>query len=82
MDWATRQILRLFGLQLKGEHSLIYTVDELKQMISEFEDGGVLEPPEREMLESERLILASCWWRQVMVPRTEAIAIGGRLLIG
>jgi CBS domain containing-hemolysin-like protein len=74
LDWATRQILRLFGLRLGGEHSLIYTVDELKQMISESEEGGVLEPPEREMLVSvfdfgELLV------RQVMVPRTEVIAI-------
>jgi CBS domain containing-hemolysin-like protein len=74
LDWATKLVLRLFGLQLVGEHSLIYTVDELKQMISESEEGGVLEPPEREMLESvfdfgELLV------RQVTVPRTEVIAI-------
>jgi putative hemolysin len=74
LDWATRLVLRLFGLQLGGEHSLIYTVDELKQMISESEEGGVLEQPEREMLESvfdfgELLV------RQVMIPRTEILAI-------
>jgi CBS domain containing-hemolysin-like protein len=74
LDLATKLVLRLFGLQLVGEHSLIYTVDELKQMISESEEGGVLEPPEREMLESvfdfgELLV------RQVTVPRTEVIAI-------
>ncbi len=74
LDWATKLILRLFGLQVVGGHSLIYTVDELKQIISESEEGGVLEAPEREMLESvfdfgELLV------RQVMVPRTEIIAI-------
>ena len=74
LDWATSLVLRIFGLQLVGGHSLIYTVDELKQMISESEEGGVLEPPEREMLESvfdfgELLV------RQVMIPRTEIIAI-------
>ncbi len=74
LDWATRLVLRIFGLQLVGGHSLIYTVDELKQMISESEEGGVLETPEREMLESvfdfgELLV------RQVMVPRTEVVAI-------
>ena len=74
LDWATRVVLRIFGLQLVGGHSLIYTVDELKQMISESEEGGVLEPPEREMLESvfdfgELLV------RQVLIPRTEIIAI-------
>jgi putative hemolysin len=74
LDWATKLVLRLFGLQVVGEHSLIYTVDELRQIISESEEGGVLEPPEREMLESvfdfgELLV------RQVMVPRTEIVAI-------
>ncbi len=74
LDWATRVILRLFGLELAGSHSLIYTVDELKQIITESEEGGVLEQPEREMLESvfdfgELLV------RQVMVPRTEIVAI-------
>jgi putative hemolysin len=80
LDWATRLILRLFGLQLVGEHSLIYTVDELKLMISESEEGGVLEPPEREMLESvfdfgELLV------RQVMVPRTSIVAIEADMLL-
>jgi putative hemolysin len=80
LDWATRMVLRLFGLQLVGEHSLIYTVDELKQMISESEEGGVLEPPEREMLESvfdfgELLV------RQVMVPRTSIVAIEADTLL-
>ena len=74
LDWATKLVLRLFGLKLVGEHALIYTVDELKQIISESEEGGVLEPPEREMLESvfdfgELLV------RQVLVPRTEVIAV-------
>ena len=74
LDWATKIVLRLFGLQLVGGHSLIYTVDELKQMITESEEGGVLEPPEREMLESvfdfgELLV------RQVTLPRTEVVAI-------
>ncbi len=80
LDWATRLVLRLFGLQLVGEHSLIYTVDELKQMINELEEGGVLETPEREMLESvfdfgELLV------RQVMVPRTSIVALDAETLL-
>ena len=76
LDWATRLILRLFGLEVVGGHSLIYTVDELKQIITESEEGGTLEAPEREMLESvfdfgELLV------RQVMVPRTAVVAIEG-----
>ncbi len=74
LDWTTRLVLRIFGLRLGSENTIFYTVDELKLMISESEEGGVLEPPEREMLESvfdfgELLV------RQVMIPRTEVIAI-------
>jgi putative hemolysin len=74
LDWATKLVLRIFGLQLVGEHALIYTVDELKQMISESEEGGVLETPEREMLESV-FDFGELMVRQVMLPRTEIVAI-------
>ncbi len=74
LDWATRLVLRMFGLQVVGSHSLIYTVDELKQIITESEEGGVLEPPEREMLVSV-FDFGELMVRQVMVPRTEIIAI-------
>lgn len=76
LDSATRLVLRIFGLQLVGGHALIYTVDELKQMISESEEGGVLEPPEREMLESV-FDFGGLLVRQVMIPRTEIVAIEG-----
>jgi putative hemolysin len=52
LDWATQLILRLFGLKVVGEHTLIYSVDELKQMINESEESGVIESPEADMLES------------------------------
>jgi putative hemolysin len=74
LDWATKLILGLFGLQVVGGHSLIYTVDELKQILTESEEGGVLEAPEREMLESV-FDFGDLLVRQVMVPRTEIIAI-------
>jgi CBS domain containing-hemolysin-like protein len=73
LDWATRLVLRIFGLKPVGEHSLIYTVDELKLMIGESEEGGMIEQPEREMLESV-FDFGDLLVRQVMVPRTEIIA--------
>jgi CBS domain containing-hemolysin-like protein len=74
LDWATKLVLHLFGLKLVGEHSLIYTMDELKQIITESEEGGVLETPEREMIESV-FDFGELMVRQVMVPRTEIVAI-------
>ncbi len=81
LDWATRQVLALFGLQVLGAHSLIYTVDEIKQIISESEEGGVLEQPAREMLESV-FDFGELMVRQVMVPRTEVIAIDAAIKLG
>ena len=74
LDWSTRVVLRIFGLRLVGERVMFYSVSELREIISESEEGGVLKPPEREMLESvfdfgELLV------RQVMIPRTEVLAI-------
>ncbi len=74
LDWATQQILRLFGLKLVGGHSLIYTVEEIKQIISESEEGGIIQAPEREMLDAI-FELGELLVRQVMIPRTEVIAV-------
>jgi putative hemolysin len=74
LDWTARLILRFFGLKLVGGHSVIYTVEELKQILSESEEGGLLQPPEREMLDAI-FGLGDLLVRQVMVPRTEIIAV-------
>ncbi len=74
LDWTTRQILGLVGLQMVGEHLSVYTVDEIKQILTDSEEEGVIETPAREMLESifdlNELVV-----RQVMVPRTEIQAV-------
>lgn len=74
LDWATRQILSLVGLRMVGEHALVYTVEELRQILSESEQGGVLQPPEHEMLDAI-FDLGELFVRQVMIPRTEVIAV-------
>jgi putative hemolysin len=73
LDWATRQILKLLGLGIASGHSVMYTIEELKQIVAESEEGGVIETPERKMLHAvfdfgELLV------RQVMIPRTEITA--------
>jgi len=74
LDWATRQILSLIGLRMVGEHLTVYTVEELKQILSESEEVGVIETPEREMLNAI-FDLGELVVRQVMIPRTEMIAV-------
>jgi putative hemolysin len=73
LDWATRHILKILGLGLAEGHSVMYTIEELKQIVAESEEGGVIETPERKMLHAvfdfgELLV------RQVMIPRTEITA--------
>lgn len=75
LDWATRSILRLLGVKSSGGNlSNIYTVAELKQILVESEEVGTIESPQREMLlaifDFFRLNV-----RQVMIPRTEIIAL-------
>ncbi len=74
LDWATRQILQLVGLRIVGEHASLYTIAELKLILSESEEVGVIQPPEREMLDAI-FDLGALVVRQVMVPRTEMIAV-------
>lgn len=74
LDWSTRLVLRIFGVRFVGERTMFYSINELREIISESEEGGVLKPSEHEMLESvfdfgELLV------RQVMIPRTEVLAI-------
>lgn len=74
LDWATRVILNLVGLRMVGEHASMYTLAELKQIISVSEEGGVIQTPEREMLDAI-FDLGALVVRQVMVPRTEVTAV-------
>ncbi len=81
LDWATRGILGLLGVKsIGGSHSIIYTVDEIKQILIESEEGGTIESPEREMLDAifdfNRQLV-----RQVMKPRTEIIALSAEAVL-
>lgn len=75
LDWATRAILRLFGLPDNGNtHSAIISTEELKQMVSGPEVEGAIELQEREMI-SAVIEFSELVVRQISVPRTEIIAV-------
>ena len=57
-----------------GGHSIIYTVDDLKDILVESEQGGTIEYFQREMLDTV-IDFSKLLVRQVMIPRTEIIAI-------
>ncbi len=75
LDWATQSVLRLLGVKSSGgSHSVIYTVDELKEILAESEQVGTIELPQREMLHAV-FDLNQLLVRQVMIPRTEVEAL-------
>ena len=74
LDRVTALILRQWNLQPLGAHSTIYTVDELKLIVEESEQSGVLDTEEREMLYAV-FAFGDLVGRQVMIPRTEMVCI-------
>jgi putative hemolysin len=74
LDWATRMILSMFGLRARDAHSMVYSLDEIKQMVSGPEVESVIEQPERDML-SAVIDFGELVVRQVSIPRTEMAAV-------
>jgi CBS domain containing-hemolysin-like protein len=72
--WLTDRVLHLIGLHWEGEHSLVYTEDELKMLVTASQQSGFLEQSEQEMI--ERVFqFADIMADEVMVPRTEMVAL-------
>jgi putative hemolysin len=74
LNGAGNALLRLINVELASGHQLLHSVEELKMLVDASTEGGVVEAGESEMLHavfdfSEMIV------RQVMVPRTEVIAV-------
>jgi CBS domain containing-hemolysin-like protein len=67
-------LLRLINLSPTSEHQTIHSVEELKLLVDDSQQGGVLEMDEREMLHSV-LDFGDMQANQVMIPRTEMICV-------
>lgn len=74
LDWATRAVLSLTGIQESGSHYHTVSVREFKEMVSGPEMAGIIQQPEREML-SAVIDFGELVVRQISIPRTEIIAI-------
>ena len=72
--WLTSVMLKALGLKWQGEHSLVYSEDELKMLVTASREGGILEDSEQEMI--VRVFgFADIDADEVMVPRTEIAAL-------
>ena len=71
LDAVTSALVKTVGMEPLGAH---HTVDELKQLVTETQQHGELEPRAKEMLYNvfefdDKLV------REVMIPRSEMIAV-------
>ena len=74
LDYFGRSTVRLFGLQASHDHTSIYTVDELRQIINISHTSGALEADEQQML--HRIFeFSDSDVQDVMIPRNAVAAI-------
>lgn len=70
---ATDLTLRALRISADG-YGMMYTIEELKRIVDETGEAGILEPEAREILEAV-FDLGQIPARQIMVPRTEIVAV-------
>jgi CBS domain containing-hemolysin-like protein len=74
LNGAGNGLLRLIGVSPASSHQLLHSVEELKMLVTASAQGGVVEAEEREMLHAV-FDFGELVVRQVMVPRTEVVAV-------
>ncbi len=69
-----RAVVRLLGMRSRGGHAMVHSEEELKMLVTASQEAGVLEEQEEQML--HRVFgFADLTADQVMVPRTELVAL-------
>jgi CBS domain containing-hemolysin-like protein len=69
-----RAVVQAFGMRAPSGHSLVHSEEELKMLVTASQEAGVIEEDEEQML--HRVFgFADLTAGQVMVPRTEMVAI-------
>ncbi len=74
LDFAGSSTVRLMGLQVSSDHTSVYTVDELRQIINLSHTSGTIEAEERQLL--HRIFeFSDSEVQDVMIPRNSVMAI-------
>ena len=74
LNGSGRAVVNLLGLHSRGGHALVHSEKELKMLVTASQEAGVLEEQEEEML--HRVFdFANFSAGQVMIPRTELVAV-------
>jgi CBS domain containing-hemolysin-like protein len=74
LNGAGNALLRWVGVRPASGHELVHSVEELKMLVTASTEGGVVAPQESEMLHAI-FQFGDLLARQVMIPRTEIIAV-------
>lgn len=74
LNGSGNAILRLVGVNPATGHELVHSVEELKMLVTASQEGGVIKADEGDMLQAI-FDLGGLLVRQVMIPRTEIIAV-------
>ena len=74
LDRATDGVLKLIGVPSIGAHRTIHSVEELKQLVTDSQEGGLLEESEEEMLHNV-FEFAERQVSEAMVPRPDIVGI-------
>ncbi len=74
LDRATEGVLNLLNLEPAGAHKVVYTTEELKQIVTESQRAGEIELGERKMIHNvfefgDRSVY------EIMIPRTNIVAV-------
>jgi magnesium and cobalt exporter, CNNM family len=74
LDRATESVLNLFNVPTVGAHKVVYTAEELKQIVTESQHAGEIEPEERRMIHNV-FEFGDLSVHEVMIPRTDMVAV-------
>lgn len=80
LDWTGIKTVRFFGLKSSGEHSSIYSEDEIRQLIDISKRSGHLNEEEQRLIH-QVFEFSDTTVREAMIPRTEIFAIPATLSI-
>ena len=74
LDWSGTKIVRLFGLHSSGEHSSVYTEDELRRLVDISRQSGQLKDEEQQLI--HRIFeFSDAEVSEAMVPRTQVTSL-------
>jgi CBS domain containing-hemolysin-like protein len=74
LDWSGTKVVRLFGLHPSGEHTSVYTEDELRRLIDVSRQSGQLKAEEQQLI--HRVFeFSDAEVGEAMVPRTQVTGL-------